>query len=110
MAALRGRLELFAVQLAGVDLVIINGLERRRVAAGVDRLDILVGIEPGLAQPIGREQMAGGRSRIRECKGVAADVLDCLDAGRRIGNEACPVGDGLAVSAPNAATASAFAT
>ncbi len=97
MAALGGRFELFAVQFAGVDLVIINGLERRRVAAGVDRLDILVGIEPGLAQPIGREQMAGGRSRIRECEGTAADVRNGLDAGRRIGDKACPIGDGLAV-------------
>jgi len=48
MAALRRRFELLAVQFAGIDLVIIDGLERGRVAAGIDRLS---GSRPPLRSP-----------------------------------------------------------
>ena len=56
MAALLGRFELLAIQLSGVDFVVVERLEGGGMAAGEDRPDVFIGVEPGLAQSIGRER------------------------------------------------------
>jgi hypothetical protein len=58
MAALFGGFELLAVELAGIDFVVVEGLERRGMAPGIDRADILIRVEPRLAQPVSREEMS----------------------------------------------------
>ena len=45
MTALSRGLELFAVQFGGVDLVVVERFERRRVAAGIDRRNVLIRIK-----------------------------------------------------------------
>ena len=55
VAALLGGFELLAVELTGIDLVVVKRLKRRGMAPGKDSADILVGVEPGLAQSVGRE-------------------------------------------------------
>jgi hypothetical protein len=51
VAALFGGFELLAVEFAGIDLVVVEGLEGRGMAAGIDRPDIPVWVEPALRSP-----------------------------------------------------------
>src|SRR5580692_385403 len=67
------------------------------MAAGIERLDVLVGIDASVAQAIGREQVAGGGSRVGERKRMAANISDGFDARGWIGDEARPVSDWLVV-------------
>jgi len=90
MAALRGGFELLAVQLAGIDFMVVERFERRGMAAGKDRADVFVGVEPGLAQPIGWEQMARGRGRVGKRETVTFDFGDRLDARRGISSRGWP--------------------
>src|SRR6516164_5270898 len=77
--------------------MVVERLERRGMAAGKDRADVLVGVEPGLAQTIGWEQMARGRGRVGECETVTFDFRDGLDAGCGVRHQAGPICIGLAV-------------
>ena len=97
VAALRGGFELLAVQLAGIDFMVVERFERRGMAARKDRADVFVGVEPGLAQPIGWEQMARGRGRVGKRETVTFDFGDRLDARRGISSRAGPICIGLAV-------------
>ena len=65
--------------------------------AGVDPLDVLVGIEPGLAHAIGREEMARGRGGIGEGEGAALEVGDRLQRRSRRRDDARPIDRRLAV-------------
>ena len=69
---------MLTVKLAGVDFVVVKRLERRGMAPGINRADVLVRVEIGLAQPIGREQMTqveAGSENAKLCPLISATVF-----------------------------------
>jgi hypothetical protein len=79
--------------------MVAQRLEACRVRAGVERPDILFGINPRLAEPIGRDQMARRRGRIGKAERFAFDILQRLEARSRPGGDRRKIAAGLAVRA-----------